>query len=110
MRRWRACGLRFSARRNSVNIWRIDANGGNLLELPQGSIDQFGTCSPDGKWFAYTSADGGKFTVWRASIDGGGAQQLTDTSSYTPAISPDGNSIAYLFGDGAGATFRLRVR
>ena len=94
---------------NSVNVWRIDASGGNLLELTQGSLDQFGTCSPDGKWFAYTSADGGKFTVWRASIDGGGAQQLTDTSSYTPAISPDGNSIAYLYGEGAGATFRLRM-
>jgi len=44
-----------------VNIWRIDANGGNLLEVTQGSLDQFGTCSPDGKWFAYTSADEVKF-------------------------------------------------
>ncbi len=93
---------------NSVNIWRIDANGGNLMQLTQGSLDQSASCSTDGKWFVYSSSDGGKFTVWRANIDGHGAQQLTDISSYTPAISPDGKFVAYLYGEGAAAAFKLK--
>ncbi len=95
--------------RNSVNIWRIDANGGNLMQLTQGSLDQSPSCSPDGKWFAYSSTDGGKFTIWRASIDGGSANQLTDVNSYSPTLSPDGKLIAYIYGEGSGAAFRLKM-
>ncbi len=94
---------------NSVNIWRIDANGGNLIQLTQGSLDQSAACSADGKWFVYSSSDGGKFTIWRANIDGRGAQQLTDVSSYTPTISPDGKLVAYLYGEGNASAFKLRV-
>jgi Tol biopolymer transport system component len=94
---------------NSVNVWRIDANGGNLLQLTQGSLDQAANCSPDGKWFVYHSTDGGKFTIWRASIDGHSPQQLTDFSSFTPTISPDGKFVAYLYGEGGGAAFKLKM-
>jgi Tol biopolymer transport system component len=94
---------------NSVNVWRIDANGGNLMQLTQGSLDQAAVCSPDGKWFVYHSTDGGKFTIWRASIDGRSPQQLTDISSYTPTISPDGKFVAYLYGEGGSANFKLKM-
>jgi len=94
---------------NSVNIWRIDANGGNFVQLTQGSLDQSANCSADGKWFVYSSSDGGKFTVWRANIDGRSPQQLTDISSYTPTISPDGKFVAYLYGEGGAAAFKLKI-
>ncbi|HKS76293.1 MAG TPA: protein kinase, partial [Terriglobales bacterium] len=95
--------------RNAVNIWRIDANGGNLTQLTRGTLDQSTSCSPDGKWFAYSSSDGGKFTIWRASIDGQAPQQLTQISSYSPVISPDGKFIAYVYGVGQGATFHMKA-
>ena len=95
--------------RNTVNIWRVDANGGNLTQLTHGALDQAASCSPDGMWFAYSSSDGGKFTIWRATIDGQAPQQLTHVSSYTPVISPDGKFIAYVYGEGEGSTFRPKV-
>jgi serine/threonine protein kinase len=95
---------------NSLNIWRIDANGGGLTQVTNGALDQSARCSPDGKWFAYSSSNGGRFSIWRSSIDGGGSQELTTISSGTPAISPDGNLVAYLHGEGtAAADFRLKI-
>ena len=94
---------------NSVNIWRIDSNGGNLTQLTHGSLEQSTSCSPDGKWFAYSSAEGGKFTIWRANIDGTSPQQLTTISSYTPVISPDGRFIAYVYGEGSAASFHIKI-
>ena len=93
----------------AANIWRIDANGGNLAQLTRGTIDRSPACSPDGKWVVYSSADGGRSRLWRLPVMGGSAQALTDIAGFSPAISPDGEYIAFYYGEGEGETFRLRI-
>jgi Tol biopolymer transport system component len=53
--------------------------------------------SPDGKWVVYQSSASNKTTVWKVSIDGGEAAQLTNEFSLAPIVSPDGKMIAYIF-------------
>ncbi|MBZ5598589.1 MAG: protein kinase [Acidobacteriia bacterium] len=93
----------------AANLWRIDSHGGNLTQLTQGSLDQSPLCSPDGKWVVYSSSDAGRFTTWRIPTDGGSPQQVSDTTSYSPTISPDGKLVAFLYGEGSAASFRLRL-
>jgi Tol biopolymer transport system component len=93
----------------AANVWSVDSNGGNLTQVTRGTLDQSPVCSPDGKWMAYSSSDGGKFTIWRIATDGGTPQQLTDTASYSPVISPDGKWVAFFYGEGTGLTYRLKI-
>jgi serine/threonine protein kinase/Tol biopolymer transport system component len=93
----------------SASIWRIDASGGNLTQITQGARDAVPFCSPDGKWLVYNSAEAGISTTWRIPIDGGTPQRLTEVNSYSPTISPDGESVAYFLGEGSAASFRIRL-
>lgn len=93
----------------AATLWRIDNHGSNLTQLTHGTLDQSPVCSPDGKWVVYSSSDAGRFTTWRVPIEGGSPQQVTDTTSYSPTISSDGKSVAFLYGEGAAANFRLKL-
>jgi len=71
------------------NIWRMDAGGGNLKQLTDGSIELAGVCSPDGQWVYYTDqSNGGKLR--KVSVDGGQSQLVSDLPAYGFDISPDG--------------------
>jgi len=61
--------------------------------------------SPDGEWVVYSvgepnlEEDAAYYDLWRARWDGSGKHALTrtaDADEYQPAISPDGNWIAFL--------------
>jgi len=93
----------------AMNVWSIDGKGGSLTQLTHGTLDQIPDCSPDGKWFVYTSSEGGKMTAWRASIDGGTPQQLTKEPTYIPAISRDGTLIAAMQGEGTATTYKVKL-
>ena len=78
----------------TVNIWRLDAAGGNLKQLSDGKLDQSPLCSPDGKWVYYTDfSNGAKLT--RVSLDGGKPQRLSELPAYGFDISPDGRLAAF---------------
>jgi serine/threonine protein kinase len=88
----------FDAFRNEkVNVWRMDADGSNPVQLTN-EAGAFGPeCSPDGKWLLYAHID--DLTAWQVPIQGGPppqvvAQKLAD--GRTPQISPDGKLLVYL--------------
>ena len=91
------------------NLWRIDSDGNNLTQISQGTLDQYPSCSPDGKWVVYNSSEGGKQTVWRVSIDGGTPKQLVEQNSYSPTISADGKFVAFTYGEGSGTSFHMKL-
>ncbi|MEO7658915.1 MAG: protein kinase [Pyrinomonadaceae bacterium] len=88
-----------SDRAGTPNIWRMDMDGGNPKQLTSGSGEERAQGTHDGKSVIYTLIGAGKPTLWRVSIDGGAPQQVTDKYSIWPAVSPDGQSIAYIYRD-----------
>jgi serine/threonine protein kinase len=81
------------------NLWRVDIDGGNPKQLTGGSYDRNPVFSPDGRWIIYASMGGKQPNLWRVSIDGGETVKLTDKFSVSPAVSPDGKTIACYYWD-----------
>ena len=79
----------------TVNIWRLDAVGGNMKQLSEGKLDQFPACSADGKWVYYTDlSNGAKLT--RVPLEGGKPEKLSEFPAYGFDISPDGKLAAFV--------------
>ena len=58
----------------SVNLWRMDADGSNLKRLTEGEDDAFPVCSPAGKWVYYLDR---KTSHWmRVPLEGGESEIL----------------------------------
>ena len=74
----------------------MNIDGSNLIQLTNGNGEDHPNCSPDGKWVIYTDISSHRPTLWKISIEGGEAFQLTKTFSRFPSVSPDGKLIAYL--------------
>jgi len=82
------------------NLWRADADDGQITQLTSGDGEAYPSCSPDGRWVVYQSGLAiGKPTVWKVPLNGGTPEQLVDTFSSKPAISNDGERIAYFYMD-----------
>jgi serine/threonine protein kinase len=78
----------------TVNIWRMDAGGGNLKQLSDGKRDERVVCSPDGKWVYYSDlSSGAKLT--RVSLEGGKPERLSELPAYYFDLSPDGRVAAF---------------
>jgi Tol biopolymer transport system component/DNA-binding winged helix-turn-helix (wHTH) protein len=85
----------FMSNRGGVfQVWRMNIDGTNQVELTNGGGKNFPVVSPDGRWVLYNSTD--NWDVWRTSIDGGEPGQVTDRPAFFPSISPDGKMIAAL--------------
>ena len=78
-----------------LNIWRMDAAGGNFKQLSDGKIDGFPVCSPDGRWVLYEEgASGGH--LMKVPIDGGRAERISEELVANGFdISPDSKTIAF---------------
>jgi len=42
------------AKAGAFNIWRMDIDGGNPVQLTHGSGEVQAICSPDGRWLVYS--------------------------------------------------------
>ena len=88
----------FSSNRSGQRqIWRMDVDGANPRQLTNGGLDSLPAITPDGRTVFYTSIVGAKPTLWKVSIDGGDAVKVSDHVAVAPAISPDGQSVSFLY-------------
>ena len=85
-----------------INIYRMDIATARPSVLTNGKYDQNMSCSPDGKFFAYTTLVNGKPSAMRMAMDGGEAKRLSDEFVVSLAISPDGQQIALMTVQGQG--------
>jgi eukaryotic-like serine/threonine-protein kinase len=77
-----------------LNIWRMDASGGNLKQLSYGKVDQAPLCSPDGKWVLYEDAVNGN-QLTKVPIEGGKPEKLSNELAADFDISPDSKTLAF---------------
>ena len=89
-----------SNRSRKSNVWRMETDGNNPKQLTGGLDDSNPTVSPDGQWVIYASLSNGKFTLWKVPLEGGTPVEMITRPASTPAISPDGKLIAYLYAEG----------
>lgn len=82
---------------SSVDIWIMDANGGNRKQLTSNASRNVGAIvTPDGQYIVFTSMRSGAATIWRMNIDGSNPKQLTrGVSDGFPELSPDGKWVVY---------------
>ncbi len=99
---------------NAPNLWRLNAETGQLKQLTFGTDVEKGSCTPDGKWVVYSeaSANNGVGHIFKLSVDGGSPVELARGTDFSPPVSPDGRLIAYskIAGQGPGAKSKIVVQ
>ncbi|PWT89312.1 MAG: hypothetical protein C5B55_11620, partial [Blastocatellia bacterium] len=87
-----------SDRAGRQNIWRMDLDGGNQKQLTSGGNEWFPDCAPDSQSVVFLNMLSRRL-LYKVSIDGGVAEDLTTNASSRPAVSPDGKLIACAYFD-----------
>jgi Tol biopolymer transport system component len=77
-----------SNRAKTVNIFRADLDGGNVVQLTHGELDVNPAVTPDSRWVIYVQPTTG--TLHKVSIDGGESTLLRDKRGNGAIVSPDG--------------------
>jgi len=88
----------FTSQRSGVTqVWRMNADGSSQTQVTktEGGYPRFVT--PDGKWIYYLSNM--RQTLWKVAADGGEEIQVSERKMYSPAFTPDGQMVAYVFPD-----------
>lgn len=83
-----------STRSGLFEIWRMDADGKNAVQLTKSGHNYQSYASPDGKWVYYKAWHDNIGTLWRIPTDGGEPQQMTDKECSWACVSPDGKYFA----------------
>ncbi|HLV94062.1 MAG TPA: protein kinase [Candidatus Acidoferrales bacterium] len=85
----------FGAQNSShgISLWREDIDGGDSKQITSGKLDVFPSCSPDGKFAAYTD-ESGAGALMRVSIDGGTPSVIIKKLIRQVQISPDETAVA----------------
>jgi TolB protein len=78
-------------------IFAVDAQGRNRVNLTKTSLNNWPAFSPDGKHIAFGSSRNGHFEIYVMDSDGSNVRRLTKgtTLSMRAAWSPDGKRIAF---------------
>ena len=108
-------GLMLAKERIFVDQWSptrsalmiADADGKNPRKLVPGlQIDYNASFSFDGQWVVFTSERFGSADIFRVRTDGMGLERLTDNPAFDDqaALSPDGNSLAFVSSRDSGST------
>lgn len=86
-----------STRSGSSQVWRMNVDGTNQVQLTKREGGQPAFVTPDGKWLYFES--GLHQTLWRVSTEGGDETEVSKGIIQNPAFSPDGTFVAYFFRD-----------
>jgi Tol biopolymer transport system component len=97
---WSSDGRRMAFTRNYNDVYAMDVDGTNLLQL---TTDQFNdyksSWSPDNSQITFVSDRGGQGSeIWKMNADGSSQTNLTNNSvaDYDPVWSPDGTKILFV--------------
>ena len=88
-------------------LFIADADGKNARKLVAGlELDYNASFSSDGEWVVFTSERHGSSDIFRVRTNGMGIERLTDDPAFDDqaALSPDGNSLAFVSTRGTGST------
>src|SRR5262245_13016654 len=88
-------------------LFIADADGSNAKKLVAGlAIEYNASFSNDGEWVVFTSERHGSADIFRIRVNGMNLERLTDDPAFDDqaALSPDGNSLAFVSTRGAGTT------
>jgi Tol biopolymer transport system component len=88
-----------STRASTVDLWRINMDGGNPVQLTKGMYGTNASFTPDGRWVVFTSGARGPHRIWKIPVDGGSPTGLFEKPSYRPTVSPDGRWVAVFYSD-----------
>jgi len=88
----------FVAAANNFDIYRVDADGSNLVQLTFNEAqDREPAWSPDGTKIAFESRRDGNWELFTMNADGSNIQNISNSPDreHHPAWSPDGDRIAF---------------
>lgn len=101
---------------NGLDIWVMDADGGNMMNLTRHAGDEFDPAwSPDGKAIAFTHhlRDAGSTPIYALTLikpDGTGRVRLSeDFVEWDPTFSPDGKWLLYVISANSHDFFYFRA-
>lgn len=90
-----------SNRTGSPDIWRMDLDGSNQVQLTFSDTSWSSGCSPDGRWIVFTSESSDQphgFGLMKLALEGGDPEPLnTGGASLLPSVSPDGKWIVFRY-------------
>jgi Tol biopolymer transport system component/DNA-binding winged helix-turn-helix (wHTH) protein len=100
-----------SNRTGQMDVWRADANGTNTVRLTTSGNVKDSIISPNGEAVFYLVEDSESKveTLWRVSVGGENPIKLTDRTTRSPRISPDGKTIACYISNPETNTMRLAL-
>lgn len=84
-----------STRTGTMNIWRMNADGTQPVQLTTGTYQDLPSVTADSKWVIYRTGKG----IRKVSIDGGPPEKLLTTEVQGPSLSPDGKLLAFFVND-----------
>ena len=84
-------------REGKKNLWRMNLDGSNVIQLTTGLTDSFPSITPDSRWVIFTAPFDKKPGLWKVSIDGGTPVRVLDHVATMGVPSPDGKLIAYTY-------------
>jgi Tol biopolymer transport system component/DNA-binding winged helix-turn-helix (wHTH) protein len=86
-----------SDRGGTFNLWTVRGDGASLRPITAGRGEWLPQCARDGRSVVFQSGYGGgtPMHIARIPMEGGTPSPLTGSASMAPALSPDGQRIAY---------------
>ncbi|MGB7068460.1 MAG: hypothetical protein WBD22_03125 [Pyrinomonadaceae bacterium] len=77
-------------------LWRMDIDGQNQRQLAADHVYRYPQFSPDGDWIVYSTWQDKQAFLWKVPFNGGDKIMLNGGTSWTPNVSPDMRSAAYM--------------